>query len=83
MKKKKTVAVLLVAVMLLTAVGCGLGYTKEQLVGTWKVTAAKGNSDVKNLIGTKMTFTSGDLYMWTYSSIPFMNGKYRVGGSSL
>lgn len=44
---KKTVAVLLVAVMLLTAVGCGASYTKEQVVGNWKVTKAEGDDDVK------------------------------------
>ncbi len=29
MKMKKTVAILLVAIMLLAAVGCGASYTKE------------------------------------------------------
>ena len=51
---KKTVAVLLVAVMLLTAVGCGASYTKEQVVGNWKVTKVKGDDDVQNLLGAHL-----------------------------
>ena len=83
MKKKKTVAVLLVTVMLLTAVGCGASYTKEQVVGDWKVTKVKGDDDVQNLLGAHLNLMSGDTYAWTIYGIIALSGSYRVSGNRL
>ncbi len=80
---KKTVAVLMAAVLLLSCVACGMGYTKDDVVGTWSVTEAKGSEDVKNLIGSKMTFQSDGSYKWEYMGITIMQGSYKVSSRYL
>lgn len=80
---KKTVAILLVAIMLLAAVGCGASYTKEQVVGDWKVTKAEGDDDVQNLLGAHLNLMSGGTYAWTIYGIIALSGSYRVSGSRL
>ena len=47
---KRTIAVLMIAVLVLSCVACGSGVTKEQVVGTWVVTEAKGDSDGQRMI---------------------------------
>ncbi len=79
---KKTISVLLVAVMLLSLVACG-GIKQEQIVGAWKVTAAKGNSDVQNLVGAYLNLMSGGSYFWTVNGVIALNGTYRLSGSRL
>lgn len=80
---KKTISVLLVAVMLLSLVACGGGIKQEQIVGAWKVTAAKGNSDVQNLVGAYLNLMSGGSYFWTVNGVIALNGTYRLSGSRL
>ena len=80
---KRTIAVLMITVLVLSCVACGSGVTKEQVVGTWVVTEAKGDSDVKNLVGSQMTFENDDTYAWKFMGITIMSGSYRLSGSSL
>ncbi|MBR4906400.1 MAG: hypothetical protein IKZ44_06055 [Clostridia bacterium] len=79
---KKTIAIVLAAVLLLSFVACGSSITKEQIVGTWKVTAAKG-SDAENLIGANLHFMSGGTYSWTLNGIIALTGQYRLSGNRL
>jgi hypothetical protein len=83
MKMKKTVAIVLVAIMLLAAVGCGASYTKEQVAGDWKVTKVKGDDDVQNLLGAHLNLTSGGTYAWSMYGIVALSGSYRLSGSRL
>ncbi len=80
---KKTVAIVLVAIMLLAAVGCGASYTKEQVAGDWKVTKVKGDDDVQNLLGAHLNLTSGGTYAWSMYGIVALSGSYRLSGSRL
>ncbi len=77
---KKTIAIALVAVMLLSFVACSGGVTKESLVGNWEVTSVKldGGDD---LIGTVLSFDEDNHYDWKYSGITFMSGEYKISGS--
>ena len=79
---KKTIAIVLAAVLLLSFVACSGGVTKEQIVGKWKVTAAKG-SDAQSMVGMNLTFMSGEMYSWTYNGNILLTGKYRVGGNRI
>ena len=75
---KKIIAVLLVAVLMLSFLACGV--KKEELVGTWEVTSAKvDNGD--QLIGTIMTFDENDHYSWKMGNYTLMQGEYKISGS--
>ena len=73
----------MIAVLVLSCVACGGGITKEQIVGTWGVTEAKGDSDVKLLLSSQITFKSDGTYDWSYMGTTFMSGTYSVSGSHL
>lgn len=77
---KKTIAIALVAVLLLSFIACGAGITKENLVGSWKVTAVKLEGG-DELVGTVLTFDENDHYDWKYSGFTFMEGTYKISGT--
>ena len=77
---KKTISVLLAAVLLLSFVACGLGIKKEELVGTWKVKSVK-IEDGELLVGSTMTFDENDRYTWEAMGFTIMEGTYRISGT--
>ncbi len=79
---KKTIAVLLAAVLILSFVACGGGASKDSLVVTWEVTSAKVDGG-ELLVGTVLKFNSDDTYSWTMSGYTLMSGKYKLSGSFL
>lgn len=77
---KKTIAVLMAAVLLLSFVACGGGLSKESLIGTWEVTEAKVDGG-EMLVGSTMTFDENDHYAWTAMGFTLLEGTYKVSGS--
>lgn len=80
---KKAIAILLVSVMLLGLVACGASYTKEQVVGNWKVTNVKGDDDLESLRGAYLNLMSGGTYAWTIHGVIALSGQYKVSGNRL
>ena len=79
---KKTIAVLLVAVMALSLVACG-GASKEQLIGTWEVTSANVGEDGDLMVGSTMTFDENDQFEWSVMGFTVMSGSYEINGRYL
>lgn len=80
---KKTIAVLLVAIMVLSFVACGgSSVTEAELVGTWTVTEANAEGG-EILVGTTLTFNSDKTYDWTLMGMSFMSGTFEMRGGFL
>lgn len=79
---KKTIAILLAAVMLLSFVACG-GASKEDLIGTWEVTSADVGEDGDLMVGSTMTFDENDQFEWSLMGFTVMSGSYEVKGRYL
>lgn len=77
---KKTIAIALAAVLLLSFVACGGGINKEELIGKWEVTEIKMEGG-EDLVGTVLIFDENDHYDWLYHGLSFMDGTYRISGT--
>lgn len=79
---KKAIAVVLVAIMVLSFVACGSSTSAADLVGSWTVTEANAEGgDV--LVGTVLSFKEDMTYDWSIQGMSFMSGTYEMRGGFL